>query len=175
MVADNFDATISSQNGLLSTHSLAVLITVKYMSDAHQKETTIRHLIRDEMKTLVAKDIVHYRYKGPKKPEMPVQEAKCAVMPLHVLTRLNTHLARTRELDFLFLRRVNSEQNVSEFAGFNTKLCREDGQSIQPATRAIYMPLIDIDPADSNTMLTAKEEGTTFDTRVWTDCYDLHK
>ena len=28
IVADNFDATISSQNGLLTTHSLAMLLTV---------------------------------------------------------------------------------------------------------------------------------------------------
>ena len=82
-------------------------------------------------------------------------------------------LERTRELDFFFLKRVNSEENVPEFASFNTKLCREDGHCIQPATRTIYMPLIDMDPADPNTILTAMEEGQ----RLPQECgqTDLHK
>ena len=106
------------------------------------------------------------------KLEMPVQEAKRAVIPLRVLAH---QFARMRKLHFEFLKRVYSEQNVPEFAGFNTKLCREDGQCIQPATRAIYTPLIDMDPADSDTMLTAVEDrGTTFVTRVRTKHYDRH-
>ena len=85
-------------------------------------------------------------------------------------------IARMRKLDFEFLKRVNSEQNVPEFAGFNTKLCREDGQCVQPATRAIYTLLIDMDPADPDKMLTAVEDrGTTFVTRVGTNHYDLHR
>ena len=31
VVSDNFDANISSQNGLVSTHALAMLLTVKMM------------------------------------------------------------------------------------------------------------------------------------------------
>ena len=60
-------------------------------------------------------------------------------------------------MDFSFLKQITSDQNTPEFGGFNTKLCREQGRSIQPATRAIYTPLIDMDPADPDTMFTAME------------------
>ena len=37
----------------------------------------------------------------------------------------------------------------------SAKLSREQGQSAQPATRAIYTRLIDMTPADPDTMMTA--------------------
>ena len=39
------------------------------------------------------------------------------------------------------------------------KLWREQEQSVQPATKAMYTPLIDMETADPDTMLTAMEEG----------------
>ena len=62
-------------------------------------------------------------------------------------------------MDFDFLKRVTSEENVPEFAGYNVQLCREQELSVQPATKAMYTPLIDMDPADPDTMLTAMEEA----------------
>ena len=50
-------------------------------------------------------------------------------------------------LDFDFLRRVITEPNTPEFG--------EQGRSAQPATRAMYTPLIDMTPADPDTMMTA--------------------
>ena len=52
-----------------------------------------------------------------------------------------------------------SEVNVPEFAGYNVQLCREREQSVKPATKALYTPLIDMDHADPDTILTAMEEG----------------
>ena len=58
-------------------------------------------------------------------------------------------------MDFGFLKRVITKPNTPEFGGFNTKLSREQGQSAQPATRAICTPLIDMTPADPDTVMTA--------------------
>ena len=90
-----------------------------------------------------------------KKPQMPPEEATRAVLPLHVLAHQAIQLSRSHVLDFDFLKRVIMEPNTPEFGGFNTKLSREQGQSAQPATRAIYAPLIDMTPADPDTMMTA--------------------
>ena len=90
-----------------------------------------------------------------KKPQMPPEEATRAVLPPHVLAHQAIQLSRTHVLDFDFLKRVITEPNTSEFSGFNTKSSREQGQSAQPATRAIYTPLIDMTPADPDTMMTA--------------------
>ena len=48
-VADNFDANISSQNGLQSTHALALLITQPKVDMLKQESPTIRHIKREEM------------------------------------------------------------------------------------------------------------------------------
>ena len=46
-----------------------------------------------------------------------------------------------------------------EFGGFNTRLGREHAFSPRPATTAMYTPLIDMVPADPNTMMTAMCEA----------------
>ena len=90
-----------------------------------------------------------------KKPQMPPEKATRAVLPLHVLAHQAIQLSRTHVLDFDFLKRVITKPNTPEFGGFNTKLSREQDQSAQPATRAIYTPLIDMTPTDPDTMMTA--------------------
>jgi len=55
--------------------------------------------------------------------------------------------------------KVTSEDNTSEFSGFNTALSLEQGHGIKPATKAVYHPLIDMNPADQDTMLTAMVEA----------------
>ena len=138
VVADNFDANISSQNGLISTHSLAMLLTFKDgTSETSSDETAIRRLTREEMKMPVAEDVAVHRYKGPKKPDMPEQMARRAVLPLRVLPHQTVQLTRSRHLDLKFLKRVTLEENAPEFAGYNVALCREQGQSVQPTTKAI--------------------------------------
>ena len=76
---------------------------------------------------------------------------------------------RSRQLDFDFLKRVTSDENVPEFAGYNVKLCREREQSVQSATKAMYTPQIDMDPADPDKTLTAMEEGQ----RMTNECGQL--
>jgi len=51
------------------------------------------------------------------------------------------------------------QHNPIEFGGFNNKLCREQVQKVKPATKAVYLPLIDMNPAHPDSMLTAMTEA----------------
>ena len=52
VVADNFDANISSQNGLKSTHALAMLLTQPQpdIDESSRQDDKVRHLKQHEMK-----------------------------------------------------------------------------------------------------------------------------
>ena len=108
----------------------------------------IRRLTVNEMKQPVAEDVPIERYSGPR-----------TVLPLVVLAHQVVQLSHAQFLDFKFLKHVVSDTDTPEFGGFNTKLAREQGQSAQPATRVIYTPLIDMNPADPDTMMTAMVEA----------------
>ena len=41
------------------------------------------------------------------------------------------------------------------FGGYNTRLASEQGHAIKARTKAVYLPLIDLPPAEPTTMLTA--------------------
>ena len=82
-VIDNFDTTISSQNGLKQTHSLAILLTQPESKvTENDPSKTFPRLKKCDLKDVVLKEIpVHY-YKGPKKPNMPEEGIKYNVLPL---------------------------------------------------------------------------------------------
>lgn len=59
VIVDNFDANISSQKGLQSTHAPAILLTQTYDRGHHQEPLkTIRQINKDEKGTQVDKDVV---------------------------------------------------------------------------------------------------------------------
>ena len=72
VVVDNFDADIASQNGKLSTHSLAVLLTQPAANSQHQ-EHNIPHLKKTEMTKEIDYQLDIVRYCGPKKQKCPPQ------------------------------------------------------------------------------------------------------
>ena len=160
-VADNFDATISSPNGLRSTHSLALLLTQVRTDDSLSSagNEKIRRIKKEEMKNEVSPAIPIQRYTGPRKAPMPVQEATHRVPSLKMLASQQISLARARAVDYDFLQKVIREKDVPENNGFNTRASREQGQSIHPATKAIYTPLIDMVPSQPDTIMTAMNEA----------------
>ncbi|KAI8514535.1 hypothetical protein Bbelb_071260 [Branchiostoma belcheri] len=90
------------------------------------------------MKEQTIEDIPVQRYHGPKKPNMPSSEVNRSVLPLKVLTHQSVvALERARHLDAEFFKCVATSTNPVEFGGFNTMLCREQGQSVKPATKAV--------------------------------------
>lgn len=66
-------------------------------------------------------------------------------------TVLLLYRARERDLEFL----TTVQDGGPEFNGYNTKRAREEGQSLKPKTKAIYLPLIDMPPAEYDTVLTS--------------------
>lgn len=89
VVADNFDAKISSPNGLQSTHAMAILVTRTQQHDTHhsaQDKNQIRRLSKAEMSDDILPDVPVQHYYGPKKPQMPMEAATASPLPLRVLT-----------------------------------------------------------------------------------------
>lgn len=159
-IADNFDANISSQNGLQSTHALAILVTQIQQGERSDLESTnIRRLRKDEMSEEVMPEIPVQRYRGPSKPEMPANLATRSTLPLKVLVAQRISAARAKQTDFMFFKSVVTDAETPEYHGYNTRISREQGHSVGPATNAIYLPLLDMTPAEPDTMYTAMVEA----------------
>ena len=90
---------------------------------------------------------------------MPVQEATRTVPSLKMLASQQISLARARAVDYDFQQNVIREKDVPEYNGFNTRASQEQGQSIHPATKAIYTLLIDMVPSEPDTIMTAMKEA----------------
>ena len=108
VVSDNFDANISSQNGLVSTHALAMLLT--FSDDLRQNENikieTFPRLKAAELKEHPVDDPPVQRYNGPKKPVMPETESRRKVLPLRVLAQQVDAVTCAKCLDFSFLKKI---------------------------------------------------------------------
>ena len=104
-------------------------------------------------------DIPIHEYEGPKKPEMPKDAALHSPLPLRVIVSQVISLQRARETDFNFLTDIIYVQNTPELGGYNTRLAREQGHASKARTKAVYLPLIDLPPAEPTTMLTALIEA----------------
>jgi len=153
-----FDADISSQNGKLSTHSLAVLMT---QPDIHkqQGQEIIPRLKKTDMKEQIDYDLDILRYNGPKKPEMPPQFIKKQVPSLRLLAHMVVSQKRAKETDFAFFTDVLKLDFCLEFNGYNTCLCHEQEHSFPSKTKAVYLPLIDMPPTDPDTFITAMNKA----------------
>ena len=92
------------------------------------------------------------RYTGPKKPDMPV-EACWKFKPSDALKQaVPVSLSRAKELDFDFLLNVVDKPGTPEHNGFNTRVCRETGMMPASKSAVRYMPLINMKPADPDTV-----------------------
>ena len=170
VVADNFDTDISSPNGKLSTHSLAVLMTQKAQINESSETEQIRCIKWEEMSTPIKYEMPIERYNGPKKPEMPETFRSNSVLPLKILVHKYLANQRANENDLAFFLDVTTKPASPEFNGYNTAMSREQGHTVQPKTKAAYLPLIDMTPSDPDTIMTAlaraqqltKETGQKF-------------
>ena len=158
VVVDNFDADIASQNGKLSTHSLAVLVTQPDSNTQHQ-EHSIPRLTKAEMTKEIDYQLEIVRYSGPKKPKVPAQFLKKKVLPLKVLAHIVLSLHGANEGNLVFLNDVINRIDCPEFNGYNPRLCHEQGRSPEPRTKAVYLPLIDMPPAHPDTIMTAMSKA----------------
>ena len=109
-VADNFDASISSQNGCRSTHALACLIT---LNQGNIKAPTIdtnyiQWLSKAKMKQDVTADVTIEYYGGTQKPDMPNSKAYHSALTHDMLTRQAVSLHHARNLDLVFLQQMTN-------------------------------------------------------------------
>ena len=162
-MADNFDADISSQNGKVTTHSLAMLITqpkTAFNDDQSTRRESITRIQKSDMGKGVEYDIPVRRYQGPKTVLMPENCSKKNVLPLKVLCSAIIAEKRAKELDTAFLLDITQEESsCPEYNGYNTQITREEGVAMKPKTQAVYLPLIDMPPSDPDTILTALHEA----------------
>ena len=160
-VADNFDANISSQNGKLTTHSLAMLITqpTNDTPDEQHPRESIPRVSKADMSKPIDFEIRVHRYKGPKKVPMPENCSRKHVLPLKFLCSAVISERRAKDLDVSFLNEIINNDSCPEYNGYNTRQTREQGVSMEPATRAVYLPLIDMPPSDPDTIMTALHEA----------------
>ena len=98
VVVDNFDATISSQNGLKSTHALAMLLTQPDFKGSDSQPRKICRLKHHEITEEITPDLQIQSYTGPKKPSMPINQIKHCVPPLKILAQQSIRHARASNL-----------------------------------------------------------------------------
>ena len=109
-VADNYDANISSQNGLIQTHALAMLLTQNNNNhDVTSQEHTIPRIKKEDMRADAIEDTPVHFFHGPKKPPMPNAEAGRNVLSLKVMAMQQVSLNRARNLDYLFFKQMTKE------------------------------------------------------------------
>ena len=87
---------------------------------------------------------------------MPTQQSLSQVPSLKIIV---ITLKIAQENNFAFLCDINLKQDCPEYNGYNTQLSRENGVLPQPKSIVSFMPLIDLPPAQHDTILTSLEKG----------------
>jgi hypothetical protein len=82
---------------------------------------------------------------------MSDQAAHRSVLPLKLLAHQTLAKARASETDMSFIQDVHRKDNCPEYNGYNTAISRNQGHTLQPKTRAVYLPLIDMKSSDPDT------------------------
>ena len=84
---------------------------------------------------------------------MPAKEAVYNVFPLHVIARAASSTNRANDQDFHFMSLIANDVQVPEYSGYNTKIARESGMQLQTATHTTYYSLVNMNPAEPDTVL----------------------
>ncbi len=129
-------------------------------------EAVYMSAILEFKKDEIVPTVVVHRYHGPKKPDMPLGKCYRVIPSLKLLASQRISLTRAQDIDHQFLHDVTANPDTPEYNGFNTKLAREHGHSVKPATTAVYTPLIDMIPSDPDTIMTAMVESQ----RITNEC-----
>lgn len=160
VIVDNFDAEISSPNGKLSTHSLAIILTQPTkLSQTFSRESIDRMTLTECKLPIDDDDADFVHYSGMKKPPMP--DMPSPKLPEEWSSSENVSSNRAKEIDFQFFKDITSRSDCPEFGGYNTKMCREQGHTVQPRTQIAYLPMINKPPSEHSTMMTAMLKAKT--------------
>ena len=159
-VGDNFYCTINSQYGLKQTHSMALILTQQEASlnPSLQTPGVIKRVNRTELSGVKLNETEVTWYRGPPNPPMPSEEALYQVMPLTFLAHKAISVDIAKYQDSIFLHSILNEEATHEYNRFNKQLMREAGNHCQAATKICYLPIIDLNPAHPDTVLTSMRE-----------------
>ena len=131
-VADNFDATISSQNGLRQTHSLAMMLAQPRPAGSGEHITNmIPYIKHEDLKNVDLTNLEVTFYTGPKRPAMPSSKVIRGVLPLKLQCNKVIITHTSQEKYKMFLKAAHSSPNVPDYHGFNTRHSRESGEGIK--------------------------------------------
>lgn len=81
--------------------------------------------------------------------------ARKNVLPPKVLCSAVISERRAKEIDLSLLSYILNSESCLQYNGYNTKITREEGMSIGSKTQAASLPLIDMLPSNSDTIMTA--------------------
>ena len=129
---------------LLMTHS-------DYKRDKNSTDELTPQISKSEMTQQIPYVLEIGRYTGPKKPIPPENGMRVKVKSLANLAETAVVLNRIKERDFEFQKNAYAGHGCPEYNGFNM----EEGLSLQQKTKAVYLPLIDMPPAEYDTALTS--------------------
>ena len=83
------------------------------------------------------------------------QKVQCQCLQYPIFHHKSHIIKKYRECDLLKMTPLRQDiDRCLEFNGYNTKMCREQGHSLAPMTRIVYLPLIDKPPAHPSTVTT---------------------
>ena len=77
--------------------------------------------MKNKMSEEVLPDVPVQRYRGPHKPEMPVDTATRTPLPLKVLVLQQISVSGANETDFIFMKSIVTKDGEPEFNAYNTK------------------------------------------------------
>lgn len=116
--------------------------------DDQNTRESIPRISKSDMSRQIDFEIPVQRYQGPKIVPMPDNCSKKSFLPLKVLCSAILSETRAKELDIAFLKDVINNEACPEYNGYNTMVTRQKGVSMQPKTKAVYLPLINATPSD---------------------------
>ena len=157
VVTDNYDAKMSSQNNKLMCHCLATILTKN--GDFMKPKTTFHRLKKKDLSSTIEEaneaEITHYF--GPKQPPMP-SLPQSNLDETFIKMRKVSH-AWAEEIDFNFFNDFISKKECPEYNGYCTRVNLDQGHTVRPSTKIIYVPRIDMTPANPTTMQTSIKQA----------------
>ena len=105
-VSENFDANLSTQNGLKQTHSLATIFLQHREQPQTEKRDPIPRLIKSELATVELNEPELKIYKGQQTPSMPHSCAQRGVLPIKILCSQVMNIKEAKSTDFQFIKEV---------------------------------------------------------------------
>ena len=126
-IVDNFYSNISSQNGTITTDSLATLISQPGKALNMESNDTVEHdnilrISKPDLKESQEHNIPVSRYQGPKIVSMTEQFSNKGVLPLKVPCSTIMSERRAKEFDLEFMTDVINTESCPKYIGYNTRV-----------------------------------------------------